>query len=113
MIIPFKVLTLTSLLVLATTASAAVPRIIRQAEAEEAQRIEVYLTQGESGYAVIQGCTHCPLKLDVDTKTRFFFQNKPVSHDMLKGISGGAGTVIHDKGAVIRIRWDTDAARNK
>lgn len=102
-----------SSLTLAATALAAVPKILHQAQGDEAGRIEVYVTQSGNDHAMVKECERCPLKLQVDASTRFFYRNKPVAPADLGGISGGAGTVIHDKGVVIRIHWDTDAAGNK
>jgi hypothetical protein len=99
--------------ILAIPAFAAAPKILHQAEAEEAKKIDIYIVPGGSGHALIEECERCPLKLEVDASTRFFYRNKPVAPADVSGVSGGAGTVIHDKGKVIRIRWDTDAAGNK
>lgn len=108
-----QLVALTSCLTLAAPTLAAVPKILHQAQGDEAGRIEVYETQSGTGHAMVKECERCPLKLQVDAKTRFFYRDKPVAPANLGGISGGGGTVIHDKGIVIRIHWDTDAAGNK
>lgn len=83
-------------------------RILYQEDAQEADRIEVLLAKNAtSGSVSITGCEACPLRLNIDAGTRFFFKHKPASPRQVAFLSGKPGTVIYDRktGRALRILW--------
>jgi len=61
----------------------------------------------QQGVLYVRGCELCPLKLNVDGQTRFFYNNKDVQRGRLNVLSGKPGTVIYslDDKQAIRILW--------
>jgi hypothetical protein len=81
---------------------------IAQEEAAEAGAITVHIGKGKhSGTVSVTDCTVCPLELEMDATTRFYFKEKEVHGDQIVTHSGKPGTVLYskDKTRAFRIRW--------
>jgi len=89
----------------ASTAYAIAP-IISQANGDEANEIMVTL-KGNKGEAVALGCKRCPIRAQIDAKTRFYLRGKALQRKDVETLSGQAGTIVYQDGRVIKILWDT------
>lgn len=77
-------------------------------EAAEANSITVTMGSGKhAGTVIAMGCSGCPLELDVDSKTRFYFRNKQIGAHEIGAHSGKAGTAIYTKDTLraVKVRW--------
>jgi len=90
-------------LIFALPASAIAP-IVSLSGAAEADEITVTIS-GKNGYAIARGCSVCPIKANIDAKTRFFLNGIKIPANKAERLSGETGTMVYLKGRVIRIRW--------
>ena len=83
-------------------------RITHQDEAVEADKVEVFIPKdSQTGSARVTGCSRCPLRLNIDGATRFYYKGEPASPQRVTFLSGKPGTVIYDneQQRVLSIRW--------
>ncbi len=104
-----KLLILGTLLCIIGYASevAAVPRIIGQAEdGVEADKITISFSKDrKTGMVNVERCRLCPLQLEIDESTSFFFKNKPISRSEAETHSGKSGAIFFNERHTNRIRW--------
>lgn len=88
------------------TALPSAAEFITQEDAAEADAISVDLSSGKHAITVA-GCAACPLELEVDSNTRFFFNGKEINSHQISVHSGKPGTAIFrkDDKHAISIRW--------
>jgi hypothetical protein len=81
-------------------------KILAQADAVEAEKVE-YIAGNGGAKIKASGCAQCPLTLSVDANTKFLHKGEPINLRRAMTLSGKPGTVIYDgkKQQVIRVRW--------
>lgn len=89
---------------------AAIAPIASLADAIEADEITVSI-HGNSGFAIARGCSGCPIKLDIDAKTRFFLRGAAVPRNKAEQLSGETGALVFSDDRVIRIRWSAGSLK--
>ena len=71
--------------------------ILHQQDSVEAEKVEViYSKKSASGSVRVDGCTKCPMRMEIDSKTVLLHQGKPVRERQIIFLSGKSGTVIYD-----------------
>lgn len=77
-------------------------------ESAEAEAISVTFGKGKhDGTVDVTGCTACPLALDIDAGTRFYFKKKQIKSEEIAAHSGKPGTVFYHKDTkqAVKIHW--------
>lgn len=86
----------------------AMGEILAMDDAVEADSVDVRMDKGkQTGTLKVTGCRVCPLKLHIDSGTRFFHDNQPVRQRQIRFLSRKTGTVIYsnEQQRALKIFW--------
>ena len=82
--------------------------IISQHDSVEAEKVTVlYSAKSKSGSVRAEGCSKCPLRLEIDSSTVMKYKYKPVRERQVAFLSGKPGAVIFDPESktATKINW--------